>query len=90
MKIKNVSTFILAMLLVGCSSNNSQSIEGNAFFNKTEGNADFNEPGNMVQADFLIDGVLDNEEWANPNLEINIGGTSTVPATVNAKLYFGI
>lgn len=89
MKIKNVSMFILAMLLVGCSSNNSQSIEGNAFFNKTEGNADFNEPGNMVQADFLIDGVLDNEEWANPNLEINIGGTSTVPATVNAKLYFG-
>lgn len=80
----------LTFLLVGCNfNNNGTSISENAFFNKIEGNEDFEEPGNMVQADFSIDGILDNEEWNSPNLEVNIGGTDLVPATVNAKLYFG-
>lgn len=86
--MKKISSILLTLLvLVGCSSSNSNS--GNAFFDKIEGNDDFNQQGNMIQPDFAIDGVLDNEEWNNPNLEINYGGTDLVPAQVNAKLYFG-
>lgn len=88
MKAKNISILLMLMCVVGCTTSNTQSLD-NEFFSKVEGNEDFKEPGNMVQADFKIDGVLDDEEWKNPNLEINIGGTDLVPATVNAKIYFG-
>ena len=89
MKNKYIS-LVLALLLVGCSTTNNNSFTSeNAFYNKIESNEDFGVPGNMVRSDFEIDGILDNEEWNTPNLEINFGGTNTVPATVNAKLYFG-
>ncbi len=85
MKKNKFLSLILTMLLVGCDNK----VSYNGFYNKTEGNNDFTQVGNLTEADFQIDGVLDDEEWKTPNFEINYGGTDLVPAKVNAKLYFG-
>ena len=83
-KIFSISTVALVLMLASCNGQ-----EYNPFVDKITGNEDFMNLGNMVNSDFAIDGVLDNPEWENPTLDITFGGTSTCPAQVEAKVYFG-
>ena len=81
---KNIFLLSLVLLLTTSCSTLSDSK-----YVKEDGNNNFENPGNLVVSDFPIDGVLDEEDYANPALVATMGGTEEFTTSVLAKVVFG-
>lgn len=84
MKKKIFLSSLVLLLATSCSNTAS-----NSKYNKEEGNNNFENPGNLVVSDFPIDGILDEEDYADPSYVATMGGTDDFTTSVTAKIVFG-
>jgi lysophospholipase L1-like esterase len=71
------------LALSSCGINPSDYASQN---DKSSGNSDFTYPGNMVASDLKIDGVLDEEEWSDPDIfNCHFGENNRV----SSKIFWG-
>ena len=84
--MKKLSILLLTLLFTACNKGDTLA---NSKYVKEVGNDNFTVVGNLIVPDFEIDGVIDENDYANPSFTIEMGGVGTFQTRVKAMVVFG-